>query len=117
MQALDLGPSTDEVRAEVITALSGPQKMLPSKLFYDEYGSRLFDEICDLPEYYPTRTELKNTCAIMHGRRIAAGIKRSGPGRSLSSMGVAAAPKPACFSTTCGTLLLTFPSISPASTW
>ncbi|MDB6172149.1 MAG: methyltransferase [Chthoniobacteraceae bacterium] len=58
MQALDLAPSADEVRAEVITAIAGPQKMLPSKLFYDEHGSGLFDKICELPEYYPTRTEL-----------------------------------------------------------
>jgi dimethylhistidine N-methyltransferase len=58
MQALDLAPLAEEVRAEVTMALSGPQKMLPSKLFYDEHGSRLFDEICALPEYYPARTEI-----------------------------------------------------------
>src|SRR5580704_1989557 len=57
IHALDLAPSASEVRVEVMTALSGPQKMLPCKLFYDEYGSRLFDEICNLPEYYTTRTE------------------------------------------------------------
>lgn len=33
------------------------QKRLPAKYFYDERGSRLFEEICDLPEYYLTRTE------------------------------------------------------------
>jgi dimethylhistidine N-methyltransferase len=58
VHAVDLAPSVNEVRAEVMTTLSGPQKMLPCKLFYDEYGSRLFDEICNLPEYYTTRTEL-----------------------------------------------------------
>ena len=31
---------------------------LPSKYFYDDRGSALFDAICDLPEYYLTRTEL-----------------------------------------------------------
>ena len=39
------------------------QKSIPPKYFYDEVGSRLFDQICDLPEYYPTRVEsdlLKN---------------------------------------------------------
>ena len=30
---------------------------LPPKYFYDETGSKLFDQICDVPEYYPTRTE------------------------------------------------------------
>jgi len=60
-EALDLAPSTAQVRAEVMTALAGPQKTLPCKFLYDEHGSTLFDEICDLPEYYPTRTELKIT--------------------------------------------------------
>lgn len=43
---------------EVMQGLSAPQKHLPPKLFYDEVGSRLFEEICNLDEYYPTRTEL-----------------------------------------------------------
>jgi len=58
LEPLDLAPSTDQVRAEAMNALSGAQKTLPCRLFYDERGSKLFDEICDLPEYYPTRTEL-----------------------------------------------------------
>jgi L-histidine Nalpha-methyltransferase len=37
--------------------LGGRTKSLPPKYFYDERGSRLFDAICDLPEYYLTRTE------------------------------------------------------------
>lgn len=45
-------------RADVLTGLSGPVKTLPCKYLYDDRGSRLFDQICDLPEYYPTRTEL-----------------------------------------------------------
>jgi len=36
--------------------LTHPRK-LPPKYFYDEYGSQLFDQICDTPEYYQTRTE------------------------------------------------------------
>jgi len=42
---------------EVLHGLQQPQKYLPCKYFYDEYGSKLFDQICDLEEYYPTRTE------------------------------------------------------------
>ena len=42
---------------EAIAGLSGAQKTLPSKLFYDEEGCRLFGEITRLPEYYVTRTE------------------------------------------------------------
>ena len=44
--------------AEVLEGLSKPQKDLPCKLFYDERGSALFDEICELEEYYLTRTEM-----------------------------------------------------------
>jgi len=49
----------NETLYEVINRLSKPQKSLPSKLFYDEKGSQLFDDICELEEYYPTRTEIK----------------------------------------------------------
>ncbi|UCH65020.1 MAG: L-histidine N(alpha)-methyltransferase [Ignavibacterium sp.] len=49
----------ENILSEVIKGLSKPQKSLPSKLFYDERGSRLFDEICKLDEYYPTQTETK----------------------------------------------------------
>ena len=38
--------------------LSLPQKALPSRFFYDEAGSGLFEQITELPEYYPTRTEI-----------------------------------------------------------
>lgn len=44
---------------EVLHGLNQSQKSLPSKYFYDEKGSQLFDEITELDEYYPTRTERK----------------------------------------------------------
>lgn len=53
--------SAAELLRDVITGLttsSGPAKTLPCKYFYDDRGSDLFDQICRLPEYYPTRTEL-----------------------------------------------------------
>ncbi|MEZ6119960.1 MAG: L-histidine N(alpha)-methyltransferase [Pirellulaceae bacterium] len=55
---------------DVIAGLSESRKTLPSKYFYDQKGCQLFDQICQLPEYYPTRTEL----AIMdlHGQEMAA---------------------------------------------
>ena len=43
---------------EILQGLSLPQKTLSPKFFYDERGSQLFDAICELPEYYLTRTEL-----------------------------------------------------------
>ena len=42
---------------DVVAGLSMSQKALPPKYFYDERGSQLFEAICELPEYYPTRTE------------------------------------------------------------
>ncbi len=42
---------------DVIKGLTEKLKSLPSKYFYDDPGSQLFERICELPEYYPTRTE------------------------------------------------------------
>jgi dimethylhistidine N-methyltransferase len=58
LDLLDFEPKTIDFYAEVVTGLRNAAKTLPCKFFYDERGSRLFDEICDLDEYYPTRTEL-----------------------------------------------------------
>jgi L-histidine Nalpha-methyltransferase len=44
---------------DVIHGLERPQKALPCKYFYDAVGSALFDQICELDEYYLTRTELR----------------------------------------------------------
>ena len=44
---------------EVVRGLISRQKTLPCKLFYDDLGSELFERITELPEYYPTRTELE----------------------------------------------------------
>lgn len=58
LELTDLEPSAADMTALVVEGLAKPQKTLPSAFFYDEAGSALFDQICDLPEYYPTRTEL-----------------------------------------------------------
>ncbi len=59
----------EEMKQEVLEGLSAKQKTLPCKYFYDSRGSMLFEQICRLPEYYQTRTELailrKNARAIM----------------------------------------------------
>ena len=47
-----------DIRRDVLRGLASHQKSLPSKYFYDAYGSQLFETICSLPEYYQTRTEL-----------------------------------------------------------
>jgi dimethylhistidine N-methyltransferase len=51
-------PGKATFREEVLAGLRRPQKQIPCKYLYDEEGARLFEAICELPEYYPTRTEL-----------------------------------------------------------
>jgi dimethylhistidine N-methyltransferase len=53
----DFKPRTESFLAEVLIGLRKPQKELPSKYFYDERGSELFERICELKEYYITRIE------------------------------------------------------------
>lgn len=55
---IDLKPPADTMRAQVLAGLSADQKTLPSQYFYDQTGAALFEQICELDEYYPTRTEL-----------------------------------------------------------
>ncbi len=43
--------------SDVINSLTQTPKSLPARYFYDDRGSQLFEQICDLPEYYLTRTE------------------------------------------------------------
>jgi len=54
----DYHPAVDDIRAEVLEGLSKTPKRISPKYFYDQQGSHLFDAITELPEYYPTRTEL-----------------------------------------------------------
>jgi dimethylhistidine N-methyltransferase len=56
---LDLDPASADFLAEAIAGLSHSPRTLPYKFFYDERGSELFQRICELPEYYVTRTELQ----------------------------------------------------------
>ena len=49
---------TSEFYSDVITGLTSDQKYLHSKYFYDERGSDLFEQICALDEYYPTKCEV-----------------------------------------------------------
>lgn len=49
--------SADQIAQEVVNGLTRQPKRLPPKYFYDDRGSELFEQITQLPEYYPTRTE------------------------------------------------------------
>jgi dimethylhistidine N-methyltransferase len=53
-----LAADSSEFGRALLAGLAKSPKSLPCKYFYDEAGSILFDRICELPEYYPTRTEL-----------------------------------------------------------
>ena len=91
----------ESFREDVIAGLSLPQKALPPKYFYDARGSRLFEAICKLPEYYPTRCELALTRA--HLARIARFAGRGsllieyGSGESLKSRLLIGALRPAAY--------------------
>lgn len=54
----DAHPGTHDLKREVISGLADTPKTIPPKFFYDRRGSELFDAICELPEYYQTRTEM-----------------------------------------------------------
>lgn len=84
----DLEPTRDDFRAAVLQGLSLPQKALPCRFLYDERGSQLFDRICELPEYYPTRTEMK--ILRQHAGEMARLI---GPGAQLIELGSGSSTK------------------------
>lgn len=81
---LDFAETADreEFRQAVVAGLSGTPRAIPAKFLYDARGSALFDEICELPEYYLTRTETK----ILRQRAAEIG-RRAGPGRALIEFG------------------------------
>jgi dimethylhistidine N-methyltransferase len=88
IKLLDLEPAEDDLLGDVLAGLSATPKRLPSKYFYDATGSRLFERICEQPEYYLTRTEL----AIMreHAEDMARAL---GPGVRLVEYGSGAGLK------------------------
>jgi dimethylhistidine N-methyltransferase len=69
-------------RDDVLQGLSEPQKAVPARWLYDDVGSRLFEDITDLPEYYPTRAETEILTA--RGEEFRALI---GPGRAVVEFG------------------------------
>ncbi|MGB7344930.1 MAG: L-histidine N(alpha)-methyltransferase [Pirellulaceae bacterium] len=68
--------------AEILDGLRCSPKEIPCKYFYDQRGSQLFDRICDLPEYYPMRTEQ----SIMD-RYVDEMVDQIGPGVMLVEYG------------------------------
>jgi len=69
-------------RADVLAGLSEAQKAIPARWLYDDAGSQLFEDITQVPEYYPTRAETEILKA--HGQDFAALI---GTGRAVVEFG------------------------------
>src|SRR6266542_328731 len=82
------GTGLDDFSGDVRRGLLGNPKRLECRYFYDTEGSRLFEEICALPEYYLTRTE--RGILARCGSQIAASCP---PGAALVELGSGSAAK------------------------
>jgi dimethylhistidine N-methyltransferase len=93
--------AAESFREDVIAGLSLPQKALPPKYFYDARGSRLFEAICRLQEYYPTRSELALTRANLGAIARFAGrgavLIEYGSGESMKSRLLLGALRPSAY--------------------
>ncbi|MDC8754645.1 L-histidine N(alpha)-methyltransferase [Erythrobacter sp. sf7] len=78
----DAGGVDTAFRADVLAGLAEEQKAIPARWFYDDTGSQLFEDITQLPEYYPTRAETEILRA--RGTEFADLI---GPGRAVVEFG------------------------------
>jgi dimethylhistidine N-methyltransferase len=79
---VDQAPATESFRRAALDGLAQSQKQISSKFLYDERGSKLFDQICELEEYYPTRTEI----GIMK-EHVDAMVEAIGPQARLVELG------------------------------
>ena len=79
------GKYRNDITRDVREGLTASQKYLPCKYFYDARGSKLFEDICCLPEYYPTDTELsilKENAPMLMGKFAHRDIVELGSGAS-----------------------------------
>jgi dimethylhistidine N-methyltransferase len=81
-------PPTSDLLSDVIAGLSSNPRKLPCKYFYDEQGAALFQKICELPEYYITRTEID-----ILDRNRAEIASQLGPNIELIGLGTGAGTK------------------------
>lgn len=84
----DAHPGVGDLRREVLDGLSARPRVIPPKFFYDERGSALFDRICELPEYYQTRTEM-----VILRRALPELVKLTGAECMLVELGSGASRK------------------------
>jgi dimethylhistidine N-methyltransferase len=81
-------PGSADFLADVIAGLSSNPRTIPCKYFYDDRGAALFQNICELPEYYVTRTEID-----ILGRSGADIASQLGPNIELIGLGTGAGTK------------------------
>jgi len=97
----DLQPTTSSLREDVLRGLARSPKALPPKYFYDARGSALFERICTLPEYYPTRTEMDIMRASVHDMALRLGPRCAlieyGSGSGLKTRVLLEALKPVAY--------------------
>ena len=94
-----LEPAGPAIAAELRAGLVAENAAISPKFLYDALGSKLFEAICELPEYYPTRTEA--AIVARHGAEIARAV---GPGATLIDLGAGNCAKAAAL----------FPLLHPA---
>jgi L-histidine N-alpha-methyltransferase len=80
--------TNDAIALDVYEGLTAAPKHLPAKLFYDEVGSQLFEQITELPEYYLSRTE--RSILEEHAGDI---LRQAGPALTLVELGAGTATK------------------------
>ncbi len=85
---LDLHPDLGDFREDAIAGLSKTPKSISPKYFYDEYGSKLFNQITEVEEYYPTRTE--KSVFVNNAAEITDAI---GPGAAIFEYGSGSSEK------------------------
>jgi L-histidine Nalpha-methyltransferase len=90
-----------DFRNDVVAGLAAPQKAIPPKYFYDAAGSRLFEKICRLPEYYLTRAEVsltrKNIASIARFAGSGCQLIEYGSGESLKTRLLIRALRPSAY--------------------
>ncbi|HEV3048560.1 MAG TPA: L-histidine N(alpha)-methyltransferase [Solirubrobacteraceae bacterium] len=82
------GTQERSLAEDVLDGLTRPFKELPPKHLYDERGAELFDRICELPEYYPTRTEraiLEEQAELLAGLTGAVELVELGSGTAAKT--------------------------------
>ena len=106
------GAAERSLADDALDGLTRPFKELPPKHFYDARGAELFDRICELPEYYPTRAEraiLERSAAEIAELTGAVELVELGSGTAARSSATSRSTSPRAWS-------VNAPSRSPAST-